>query len=269
MPLSTLIMLIAIGLCAGLITGVIGGSGVSVVVPILTVFMGFPIIVAIGTSLFVDIVASLVASFTYHQHGNVDLSRGLGMALAAVIGAQFGSLIAFSTSQSGLGLFFAAFLIINGSYILKTGMKQITERASGFAKRRLYAGEDQSAKKRRAISISVLFGFGIGIISGFVGAGGGVMFLLVMLLVLGYEPHIAIGTSTLIMAITATSGATSYYLHGNLDVVAALIISAGTLLSSRAGAVGANKLGQDALGRVIALIFIVLGIIVLLNSIKI
>jgi hypothetical protein len=122
--------------------------------------------------------------------------------------------------------------------------------------------------KRRAIAISVLLGFGIGIISGFVGAGGGVMFLLVMLLVLGYEPHTAIGTSTLIMAITATSGATSYYLHGNLDIVAALIISVGTLLSSRAGAVGANKLGQDALGRVIALIFIVLGIIVLLNSFK-
>jgi len=267
-PLSTLILLIVIGLCAGLITGVMGGSGVSVVVPILIVFMGFSVLQAIGTSLFVDIVASVVASFTYHQHGNVDLSHGLWMALAAVIGAQFGSFFAHSTPASGLAFFFAAFLIINGAYIMKAGMRSITERASGFARRRLYAGLDQSTMKKRAGALSVLFGLGIGIISGFVGAGGGLLFLLVLLLVLGYEPHIAIGTSTLIMAITATSAATSYYLLGNLDIVAALIISAGTILTSRIGAVAANKLGQDILGRVIALILIVLGIVVLLNPVK-
>ena len=152
---------------------------------------------------------------------------------------------------------------------MKSGMKQITERMSAFARRRLNASSDQSATKKRAVALSVLLGLGIGTISGFVGAGGGIMFLLVLLLVLGYELHIAIGTSTLIMAITATSGAASYYLHGNLDIVAALIISAGTLLSSRAGAIAANKLGEDSLGRVIAIILIVLGIVLLLNSMKI
>jgi uncharacterized membrane protein YfcA len=245
-----------------------GGSGVVVVVPILMLFIGFPVYLAIGTSLFVDVVASLVASFTYHQHGNVDLSRGLWMALAAVIGAQFGSLLALSTSESGLSWIFAAFLVLNGAYILKSGMKQITERMSAFAKRRLSVSSNQSATKKRAIALSVLLGLGIGIISGFVGAGGGIMFLLVLLLVLGYELHVAIGTSTLIMAITATSGAFSYYLHGNLDIVVALIISAGTLLSSRAGAVAANKLGEDSLGRVIAVILIVLGVVLLLNTIR-
>ncbi|WXG44498.1 MAG: sulfite exporter TauE/SafE family protein [Promethearchaeati archaeon SRVP18_Atabeyarchaeia-1] len=265
-PLSLLLVLVAVGLCAGLITGVMGSSGVFVVVPMLTLFLGFPVHLAIGTSLFVDVVASLVTSITYYQHGRLDMSRGVWMAGAAVIGALLGSSFAASTAEVGLNWIFGVFLILNGLYILRTGMKQITDRMSSIANRRLLGGEDPSARRKKAIGVSVLLGLGIGMISGFVGAGGGIMFLLVLLLVLGYELHAAIGTSTLIMASTAASGSFGYYLHGNLDLAVALIISIGTLISSRIGAAAANKLGENTLGRIIALILVMLGAVMLLDS---
>ncbi|MBS7280977.1 MAG: sulfite exporter TauE/SafE family protein, partial [Candidatus Freyarchaeota archaeon] len=70
------------------------------------------------------------------------------------------------------------------------------------------------------------------------GAGGGVMFLLVLIFVLKYPIHGAIGTSTLIMAITATSGAIGYSLNGNINLIIAVIVGAGTILGGRVGAVG-------------------------------
>ncbi|WXG47128.1 MAG: sulfite exporter TauE/SafE family protein [Candidatus Atabeyarchaeum deiterrae] len=262
-PITFVAVFVVVGLCAGLITGIMGGSGVVVVVPIL-IFLGFPVHVAIGTSLFVDVAASLVASYTYHQHKNIDLSSGVWMALAAVAGAQLGSMLAGYTPAFGLSWGFTVFLILNGLYILKTGMKNVTERISNVARKRLLKGGLNTKKgKRRATVISVVAGLAIGVVSGFIGAGGGIMFLLVLLFVLGYELHVAIGTSTLVMAITATSGAAGYYLRGNLDLLTAVIISIGTLASSRMGALAANRLGVESLGRVIGIIFIALGLMML------
>jgi uncharacterized membrane protein YfcA len=266
-PLFWISLLVAIGLCAGTITGIMGGSGVVVVVPALMFFAGFPVHVAIGTSLFVDVVASLVASYTYAQNKNLDMSQGVWMAIAAVGGAQLGSLIAASTPSFGLTWDFGIFLIINGAYILKTGMHKITTRISRIRNRRPSNGNKDTAKGRGVTIASILLGLGIGIVSGFIGAGGGMMFLLVLLFVLGYELHVAIGTSTLIMAITAASGSAGYYLHGNLELVAALVISVGTVVSVRLSAVVANRLGEEALGRIIAVIFIVLGVMMLLSVI--
>jgi uncharacterized membrane protein YfcA len=216
--------------------------------------------VAIGTSLFVDVMASLVASYTYHQNKNLDMSRGLWMAIAAVAGAQLGSFIAASTPAFGLTWAFGIFLIINGAYILKKGVHRIGSRKQSDENK-------ETTKRRGAIVASVLVGFGIGIASGFVGAGGGNLFFLVLLFILGYQVHVAIGTSTFIMAITASSGSAGYYLRGNLDLIAALIISVGALISVRLSAVAANRLGEEALGRIIAVIFIVLGAMMLLSII--
>lgn len=265
-PLFWFTILIAIGILAGTLVGIMGGSGVVVVVPVLGL-LGFDMHTSIGTSLFVDVVASVIASYTYHQNGNVDMSRGIWMAVAAVGGAQIGSSFATSTPALGLNWAFSIFLILNGIIILKNGIRRITEKVSATTTTRLYGPEglDSPSGRRRAVLLSILFGFGIGIISGFFGAGGGMMFLFVLILILGYELHVAVGTSTLIMAITATSGTVGYALHGNLDIFVAIIVGIGTVISGRIGAVAANRLNQDSLGKIIAGILIVLGIVMIVS----
>jgi uncharacterized membrane protein YfcA len=65
----SIILLIVIGLCAGCITGLIGASGILVVVPALTIVLAFPVHTAIGTSLAVDVIASVVVSYIYYRKG--------------------------------------------------------------------------------------------------------------------------------------------------------------------------------------------------------
>ena len=86
------------------------------------------------------------------------------------------------------------------------------------------------------------------------------MFLFVLLLVLGMELHMAIGTSTLIMAITAASGTIGYAIQGNVYWLAGIFIAIGSIFAVRIGAKAANKMNVNALGRIIAIILIVLGV---------
>ena len=86
------------------------------------------------------------------------------------------------------------------------------------------------------------------------------MILIILILVLRYPVHVAVGTSSFIMMITAASGTAGYVLHGNIDIYAALIASVPTLLSAGLGARVANRVSERTLGRIIGAVLTILGV---------
>jgi len=95
---------------------------------------------------------------------------------------------------------------------------------------------------------------------GIFGAGGGGMILLILIFVLRYPVHVAVGTSSFIMMITAASGTVGYALQENIDVYAALIASATALLAAGLGALVANRVSERTLGRAIGAVLTALGV---------
>ena len=119
-----------------------------------------------------------------------------------------------------------------------------------------------SAKKRAVQSI--VCGLLIGFICGFVGAGGGMMMLLILTSVLGYELKTAVGTSVFIMAFTAFTGSISHFAIGGApDWTVLILCMVFTLLWARIAAVFANKATPKTLNRATGVILVVLGIVVL------
>jgi len=106
----------------------------------------------------------------------------------------------------------------------------------------------------------VLIGIFAGIGTGLMVDGGGIM-ILVTLFVLNFPLHLAIGTSTFIMAITATSGALGYALHGNIRPIAGLIIGLSAACVVVGSAKFANKVSEKILAKAVGATFILLGII--------
>jgi len=82
--------------------GIMGGSGVMVVVPMLTLLLSFPVHTAIGTSLLIDVIATVVTSFIYCRHQHLYIKPGLWIGLGSVIGAQARSLFADMMPSVGL-----------------------------------------------------------------------------------------------------------------------------------------------------------------------
>ena len=113
--------------------------------------------------------------------------------------------------------------------------------------------------KKRAIQ-SIVCGLIIGLICGFVGAGGGMMMLLILTSVLGYELKTAVGTSVFIMTFTALTGAVSHFaIGGTPDMLILILCVVFTLIWARIAAVFANKAQPKTLNRATGIILVVLG----------
>lgn len=121
--------------------------------------------------------------------------------------------------------------------------------------------------KKRAVQ-SVVCGMLIGFICGFIGAGGGMMMLLILTSVLGYELKTAVGTSVFIMAFTALTGAASHFAIGGMpDWTVWILCVVFTFVWARIAAVIANKATPKALNRTTGVILVILGIVIMLFNV--
>jgi len=247
----TFVVCFVAGLGAGLGTGFAGMSAAAVISPMLITFLGMPAYEAVGIALASDVLASAVSAYTYGKNKNLDVKNGLVMMVTVLLFTMVGSWVSSLVPSSTMGGF-ATFMtfMLGVKFILKPVMT--TKEAM--------AAVDP---KKRTIQ-SVLCGTGIGFICGFVGAGGGMMMLLILTSVLGYELKTAVGTSVFIMAFTAFTGAASHFIIGGAPDWTVLVLCVlSTLLWARIAARFANKASAITLNRATGVVLVVLGLAIM------
>ncbi|MCI8738323.1 MAG: sulfite exporter TauE/SafE family protein [Lachnospiraceae bacterium] len=239
------------GIGAGLGTGFAGMSAAAVISPMLITFLGLPAYEAVGIALASDVLASAVSAYTYRKNKNLDIKNGIVMMIFVLLFTLAGSFIASLVPNTTMGSFSVFMTLLLGiKFIVKPVM---TTKESMQA---------VSAKKR--ILQSVICGILVGFICGFVGAGGGMMMLLILTGVLGYELKTAVGTSVFIMTFTALTGAISHFAIGGMpDMLCLLFCVISTLLWARIAARFANKASAATLNRVTGIVLAVLGCAIL------
>ena len=240
------------GLGAGLGTGFAGMSAAAVISPMLIAFLGMDAYQAVGIALASDVLASAVSAATYKKHGNLDVKNGLVMLVTVLIWTVIGSWIASRVPSRTMGNFSVLMTLFLGiKFIIKPVMT--TKEQMG-----------EVSRKKRIIG-SILCGSIVGFICGFVGAGGGMMMLLILTSVLRYELKTAVGTSVFIMAFTALTGAVSHFVIGGMpDFTILALCMVSTLVFAQAAAVFSNKAEPKTLNRVTGVILIVLSLVILI-----
>lgn len=250
-----MIIMILIGIFTGILTGLTSASGVVIVVPLTNMLLHFTVHHAIGTSLMVDVIAPFFVAFTYYRYGNIDFGSGLWIGLGTVVGAQTGSYFSSLIPDTGLGLFFATTLFLSGILIFKGGIN---------VEKRIKIASERGKTKVKDIIYAILLGYVIGIITGLLGAGGGIMIFLVLVFVLKYDIRKALGTSALIMVITSLSGAIGYAIRGYVDFKAGLTIGVIAAITGSFAAVIANKVKEKTLKNIVGGTYILLSILMVL-----
>ena len=245
------------GMGAGLGTGFAGMSAAAVITPILITFLGVDAYQAVGIALASDVLASAISAYTYKRSKNIDIKNGIIMMASVLLFTMVGSYVASlvpSGTMGGFSVFMTA--ILGVKFILKPVMttKEAMQRVPF---------------KKRAVQ-SVITGCLIGFICGFIGAGGGMMMLLVLTSVLGYELKTAVGTSVFIMTFTALTGAASHFVLGGIpDVMLLVACAVFTLIWARIGAWVANRSKPELLNRMTGVILVVLGVVIgIFNFVK-
>ena len=246
--LVKLIVCFIAGIGAGLGTGFAGMSAAAVISPMLITFLNIPAYEAVGIALASDVLASAVSAYTYGKNKNLDVKNGLVMMVTVLCFTLVGSWISSLLPSSTMGGFSVFMTLLLGiKLIVKPVMttKDVMEQVS---------------TKKRFVQ-SVLCGILIGFICGFVGAGGGMMMLLILTSVLGYELKTAVGTSVFIMTFTALTGAVSHFAIGGAPDIWCLVFCVlSTLLWARIAAKFANKARPIVLNRVTGVVLAVLGV---------
>lgn len=252
--LKILIVTFLAGMGAGLGTGFAGMSAAAVISPVLIAFLKMDPYMAVGIALSSDVLASAASAYTYGKNKNLDIRNGLIMMASVLLFTVAGSYVASLLPGSTMGSFSTVMTMLLGvKFIVRPVMTTKETMASVSA-------------KKRAVQ-SVICGMLIGFICGFIGAGGGMMMLLILTSVLGYELKTAVGTSVFIMTFTALTGAISHFTIGGLpDIRIWLLCVIFTLIWAQIASKFANKAEPKTLNRATGVVLVVIGIAVLFFS---
>lgn len=244
------------GAGAGIGTGFAGMSAAAVIAPLLMTFLHTTPYQAIGIGLASDVLASAVSAWTYYKNENLDIKNSIILLITVIVMTVVGSFIGSLFPQHAMGNIVQFVMIGLGILFF---FKPVVPAKKDF---KLLS---PSAK----IFKSIFGGTIVGLICGFVGAGGGMMLLIVLTLLLEYEVHMAVGTSVFIMTFTAlTGGVSHFFISGAPDTMCLILCVIFTFIWARIAAVIANKSNEKILNKVVGVVLFVTGIAILIVNKK-
>ena len=255
---AMMIILIILGLAAGLLGGWIGTGGCSVMLPVLHFWLGFPASIAVGTTLFAVIFTALSGGYGHFKQKNVDKRVMLWMGGAGIFGVILGSwLFTFLSSQSAL----LGFII--GIVFLWPAIRMGWEGIIGFKKSQsisntTVAPQSQSIKGHPA-KLSI-FGAVVGVLTGVVGLGGGYALVPGLIYLFGAAVYITMGTSLAVMFPMAVVGGAIKLAQGYVFLGAAVLLAIGTIIGAQVGAATIKKFKPHTLKLIFGVYFLYVAI---------
>jgi len=202
------IPLALIGLAAGLLSGLFGIGGGTIIVPALAIWLGMSQRLAAGTSVTAILPTAVVGSISYAAQGNVDWVAALCLAIGIVAGAQIGTYLLARLPVPAIQWAFMVFLVV----IIVSLWLVVPQR------------EDQIGLTVISACLLVLTGFVTGVLSGVLGVGGGVIVVPVLMFFFGANDLVAKGSSLVMMIPGSISGTLGNWRRQNVDMRAALIV---------------------------------------------
>lgn len=238
--IEKIIVCLIAGAGAGFGTGLAGLSAAAVIAPMLVTFLHVNAYEAVGIALASDVLASAASAYTYKKNKNIDVKNGWIMLISVLLFTLVGSYAASYLPQRTMGGFSMFMTLFAGLKFIFRPVMSATE-------------NNQSRSRGKAVVQSVICGMAVGLICGFVGAGGGMLMLLVLVSVLGYELKTAVGTSVFIMTFTALTGAVSHFVIGGgiTDDSILILCVLSTLVGAIVTAKFANKASAKLMNRML------------------
>jgi uncharacterized membrane protein YfcA len=240
------------GLLAGIAGGLFGVGGGAVMIPILTARFGFTQHQAHGTSLAAIGFTAVVSLVIYATHSSVAWGTAALIGIASIVTAPIGARLAQRLSSRNLARAFAVFLILVGIRLLWNPPGETARLGSGAA----------------VIGFDLGLGLVTGLISGFMGVGGGIIVVPALVLLAGMTQQLAQGTSLAVILFAAPAGAIEHMRQGNVikRVVPGLAI--GAAIGGPLAALLALHLPRLTLTRAFAVFLMAQAVLALLRSRK-
>lgn len=241
MDLIFVLIALSIGLFAGLCSGAFGIGGGIISIPLARCILGVQGLIVVGTSLPAVIPTALSGAFVYHRRRFI-LYKAAGICALTASGMNFVG--AWCTSYfTGTQLMFIISVLI-----FFVGLKFLRSKKPNYKSKSVVRQE----LSFRSIAIILSIGGVAGFVSGFMGIGGGIIMVPMLVLLLKISIKQAIGTSLVVISIQAIPGSLEHWLLGHVDLMLMLMIIIGSVLAAQVGA----RLATKAKERNLRLLFV-------------
>ncbi|MHA8137782.1 sulfite exporter TauE/SafE family protein [Lactobacillaceae bacterium Scapto_B20] len=261
--ITTALIMVALGVFAGIAGAILGLGGGIVVTPILTLGMGLNIKYAIGASIIVVIATSSGSTIAYLKDEVLNLRVAMFLEIATTIGAVAGSLLTGILDPKYLYILFGLLLLFSGFNMFRKLRMKPSDYGTGkddkIAKKLELNGSyyDKNLKKTINYQVTNVPGglsvmFGAGLASGLLGIGSGAFKVIAMDTFMKMPLKPSSATSNLMMGVTAAASATVYFFNGTILPSIAVPLAIGIL----GGAVIGSRVMQVLPTRLIRIIFI-------------
>lgn len=237
----------------GLSLGVFGGGGSILAVPVLVLVTQLAPAAAVGTSLAMVGTTSLVAGYAHYRGGQVKPNIALLFGLSGVVTAFLGAKLTALVSGSVILHSFAALMLVVGVGML-------------FGKGRSVGVEGNGSPTGSRLTASVLAGAAVGLITGFLGVGGGFLVVPALIVFAGLDMRKAVGTSLLVIAINSAAGFLGHLGTGHLDLALTARLTAAAVTGALVGERVARHVSTSKLRRGFGLIVIAVAVTVALAA---
>jgi uncharacterized membrane protein YfcA len=252
------VVLMIVGTVAGFASGMFGIGGGVIIVPALTVIVGFPLLEATGTSLTALLLpVSVFAVIAYYRAGHLRWRVVAPVALGLLIGAIGGANVALNLPTATLKGLYGIFLLYMSWRFIEP-RKLIRE----YQNRKTPAPPVQPEAELHA-SPYLLLGVGLlaGVFSGMFGIGGGVVIVPILMALLRFDQKVAVGTSLGALMLPVSIGAVvRYYQAGQLDIIIAAAVAVGLVLGAFLGAKTALSLPTVTVKRIYGVFLFFIGL---------
>lgn len=245
---------LALGILVGLLGALLGIGGGMVIVPLLVFAWDYEPQLAIGTSVLMVLMNAVSGTWGYIRQKKVCVDAALKFAVATVPGAFLGSYAAEYLQGRLFYLVFGAFFVLAAINIYRKASKN----AAGKT-----AGEVPEVYNWK---LGVLCSVGVGFLASILGIGGGIVHVPFMVYVLNFPVHVAIATSTCILAVSSLAGLVSHAMLGHIVWTSGLAIGAGAFVGAQGAVALAQRLQSGILMKLASVLVLITGIKFLLDA---
>jgi uncharacterized membrane protein YfcA len=255
------LILFAGAVCAGLLGALTGLGGGVIVIPLLTLGLGFDMRYAVGTALITSIATSSGAATAYIREGITNIRIGMFLEIATTLGAVCGAMVAIYLPTGFIAVIYGVVLVFSAAMIVrkKNADGNVAAPDSPLAKRLKLNGTYPTANGTVSYKVrKVMGGFSMmglaGILSGILGIGSGALKVLAMDTVMKIPFKVSTTTSNFMVGVTAAASAVIYLQRGYIDPGLALPVIPGVLT----GAFFGSKILMKANVKILRIIFAIL-----------
>lgn len=256
---------------AGIIGSMFGLGGGIIIIPLLTLGLGFEMKDAIGASLIGVIASSTGAAGRYVSEGLVNIRLGMLMEPATTVGSIAGAFLAVYLDQEILALAFAAVLLYSAYYMFKKPEVTVHSRREGFCRFLDSSYVDPQTGEKVEYGVhnlrrGLLASFAAGNMSGMLGVGGGIVKVPAMNVWMGVPMRAATSTSNFMIGVTAVAGASVLYVNGLVPPVLAATVALGVFAGASMGPRLVRHTAGRTLRRYFAIVLIAISTLMVLEA---